>query len=149
MQRRVHGKDREQDMKKDETDHLQHLGAKETTYLYDEPSTDILETFPNPFPHNEYTIEFTSPEFTSLCPKTGQPDFAAITIRYSPKEHCIETKSLKLYLFSYRQHKSFMETCTNMILNHLYAVCEPRWMTVEGHFTPRGGISPVILARRR
>ena len=106
-----------------------------------------LETFPNQFPGREYEIEITCPEFTAVCPKTGQPDFATVVIHYVPSEACIELKSLKLYLFDYRNRGIFYEHSINAILDDLVAACRPRRMTVVGQFTPRGGISSKITAR--
>ena len=106
-----------------------------------------LETFPNQFPDREYEIEITCPEFTAVCPKTGQPDFGTIIITYVPAETCIELKSLKLYLFDYRDRGIFYEHSINTILDDLVAACRPRRMTVVGQFTPRGGISSRITAR--
>ena len=106
----------------------------------------ILETFPNQFPNRDYEIEITCPEFTAVCPKTGQPDFATITITYSPADSVIELKSLKLYLFSYRDRGIFYEHSINTILDDLVNVSRPRRMTVVGRFTPRGGISSKITA---
>ena len=118
---------------------LTKLGSKTTEYQYDEPSINILETFSNKNPNRQYQIEFIFPEFTSLCPKTGQPDFAIITIRYIPKEKCIESKSLKLYFFAFRSYGAFMEAITNKILDDLVLVCQPQWMEVVGQFNARGG----------
>lgn len=106
-----------------------------------------LETFPNQFPTREYEIEISCPEFTAVCPKTGQPDFGTIIIRYVPAASCIELKSLKLYLFEYRQRGIFYEHSVNTILDDLVAACRPRRMTVIGQFHPRGGISSTITAR--
>jgi 7-cyano-7-deazaguanine reductase len=106
-----------------------------------------LETFPNQFPHREYEIEITCPEFTSVCPKTGQPDFGTIIIHYIPAASCIELKSLKLYLFDYRNRGIFYEHVVNTILDDLVAACRPRQMTVVGQFTPRGGITTRVSAR--
>jgi 7-cyano-7-deazaguanine reductase len=106
-----------------------------------------LESFPNQFPEREYEIEIVCPEFTAVCPKTGQPDFGTITISYVPHERCIELKSLKLYLFAYRDRGIFYEHSVNTILDDLVAACLPRRMTVVGQFTPRGGISSKITAR--
>jgi 7-cyano-7-deazaguanine reductase len=107
----------------------------------------LLETFPNQFPDREYEIEITCPEFTAVCPKTGQPDFATVVITYVPSATCIELKSLKLYLFDYRNRGIFYEHSINTILDDLVESCHPRRMTVVGHFTPRGGISSKITAR--
>jgi 7-cyano-7-deazaguanine reductase len=106
-----------------------------------------LETFPNQFPDREYEIEITCPEFTAVCPKTGQPDFGTIIITYVPAPTCIELKSLKLYLFDYRNRGIFYEHSINTILDDLVGACRPRRMTVVGQFTPRGGISSRITAR--
>jgi 7-cyano-7-deazaguanine reductase len=105
-----------------------------------------LETFPNSHPRRDYTIVHTCPEFTALCPKTGQPDFATIRITYVPNALCVELKSLKLYLFSYRDRGIFYEHVTNVILDDLVAAVAPRSMTVEGEFNVRGGISSVVRA---
>lgn len=101
----------------------------------------ILETFKNKHPENEYLVTFTCPEFTSLCPKTGQPDFAKIIINYIPREDMVESKSLKLYLFSFRNHGDFHEDCVNIIMKDLVALMNPRYLEVIGLFTPRGGIA--------
>lgn len=106
----------------------------------------ILETFKNEFPNRDYTIIHKAPEFTSLCPKTGQPDFGTITIEYVPDKLCVELKSLKLYLNSYRNDGLFYESATNKILDDLVAVCKPRYMLVTAEFNVRGGISSVIEA---
>ena len=105
-----------------------------------------LETFLNPQPARDYEISFECPEFTSLCPMTGQPDFATITIRYVPGPTCIELKSLKLYLQSFRSKGIFYEDVTNEILNDLVAACSPKWMVVESRWSVRGGIRSVITA---
>ena len=102
---------------------------------------EILETFINKHQGREYLVTFTCPEFTSLCPKTGQPDFAKIIINYIPAERMVESKSLKLYLFSFRNHGDFHEDCINIILNDLVKLMEPKYIEVKGIFTPRGGIS--------
>ena len=106
----------------------------------------ILESFPNPRPARAYEIRFECPEFTCLCPKTGQPDFATIRIRYTPGDRCVELKSLKLYLWSYRDQGAFHEAVTNLILDDLVAVLDPRQLTVEGDFYVRGGIRTVVEA---
>jgi len=103
-----------------------------------------LETFPNPRPDRPYEIRFECPEFTCLCPKTGQPDFATIRIRYVPAQTCVELKSLKLYLWSFRDRGAFHEAVTNQILDDLVAATQPRSMTVEGDFYVRGGIHTVV-----
>jgi 7-cyano-7-deazaguanine reductase len=103
-----------------------------------------LETFPNPQPGRDYTITFTCPEFTCLCPKTGQPDFATIAIRYIPDRTCVELKSLKLYLWSYRNEGHFHEAVTNLILDDLVGALRPRFLEVVGDFFVRGGIHTVV-----
>lgn len=108
--------------------------------------TKQLESFPNPAPDRDYEIAFDAPEFTCLCPKTGQPDFATIRITYVPNKKCIELKSLKLYLWSFRDEGHFHEAVTNRILDDLVATCKPRRMQVEGDFYVRGGIRTVIRA---
>jgi len=109
------------------------------------PSRDQLETFPNQFPGRDYFIEHVCPEFTSVCPKTGQPDFATLTFRYVPDATCVELKSLKVYLQSFRNAGIFYENVTNRILDDLVAVLAPRRMTLVAQFTPRGGISSRIV----
>ena len=110
------------------------------------PSTPSkqLETFDNPNPERDYEIRFDCPEFTCLCPLTGQPDFATIRIRYSPRAKCVELKSLKLYLWSYRNEGAFHEAVTNKILDDLVEALAPRRITVEGDFMVRGGIHTVV-----
>lgn len=110
-----------------------------------QPSKD-LETFPNPNPGRDYVIRFECPEFTCLCPKTGQPDFATIRIEYTPEATCVELKSLKLYLWSFREEGAFHEAVTNRILDDLVAAVSPRRMRVEGDFWVRGGIHTVVVA---
>lgn len=107
---------------------------------------DLLETFENQFPQREYRIEIVQPEFTSVCPKTGQPDFGTITITYTPRAKCIELKSLKHYLQAYRTEGIFYEHVTNTILDDLVAVAEPQWMKVEAAFNARGGITETVTA---
>jgi len=130
---------------KDDTSSLTHLGHVETSYP-DRVNPGLLESFPNRFPEREYQVTFETEEFTSLCPMTGQPDFGTITITYVPGERCVESKSLKLYLFSYRSEPSFMETLTNRILDDLVAALKPRRMLVTGNFRPRGGVGIVVEA---
>jgi 7-cyano-7-deazaguanine reductase len=105
-----------------------------------------VETFPNPRPEREYTISFECPEFTCVCPMTGQPDFATIKIEYVPGELCVELKSLKLYLWSYRDEGAFHEAVTNRILDDLVAALRPRRMEVVGDFSVRGGIKTIVRA---
>jgi len=118
------------------------LGARRPT----EP-TRRLETFPNPSPGRDYEIRFECPEFTCLCPMTGQPDFATIRIAYTPDRLCVELKSLKLYLWSYRNEGAFHEAVTNRILDDLLAAVQPRKAEVVGDFLVRGGIHTVVVAR--
>ncbi len=106
-----------------------------------------LETFPNPKPGRDYEIEIRCPEFTSLCPKTGLPDFGEIVIRYVPDESCLELKALKYYLLEFRQKGVFYEAVTNQILDNLVEACRPRRMTVTGDFSVRGGIKTVVTAK--
>lgn len=110
------------------------------------PNKD-LETFANPSPTRDYEVEIHCPEFTCLCPKTGQPDFAIFRIRYVPAVHCVELKSLKLYFWSFRDEGHFHEDVTNRILNDLVARLEPKAMEVEGVFNIRGGLTTTVLAR--
>jgi 7-cyano-7-deazaguanine reductase len=112
------------------------------------PSRD-LQTFPNPNPERDYEIAFEAPEFTCLCPMTAQPDFATIRIRYVPDQKCVELKSLKLYLWSYRDEGTFHEAVTNKIANDLIAALDPRYLHVEGDFYIRGGIKTVVRVEHR
>ncbi len=116
------------------------LGESKTKYPTDY-APQILEKFPNKHPDNDYMVTFNCPEFTSLCPKTGQPDFAEIKINYIPDGFLVESKSLKLYLFSFRNHGDFHEDCVNIIMKDLVRLLEPKYLEVEGIFTPRDGIS--------
>ena len=119
---------------------LKSLGNQDTKYdLAYNPS--VLEKIPNAHSENDYFIKFNCPEFTSLCPKTGQPDFAVIYISYIPDQYIVEIKSLKLYLFSYRNHVDFHEDCVNMIMKDLIQLLAPRYIEVWGKFLPRGGLS--------
>ncbi|MBR4921012.1 MAG: NADPH-dependent 7-cyano-7-deazaguanine reductase QueF [Prevotella sp.] len=122
-----------------EQDHLQQLGKK-TEYKMDY-APEVLETFENKHQGNDYWVQFNCPEFTSLCPITGQPDFAEIKILYLPAERMVESKSLKLYLFSFRNHGDFHEDCVNTIMKDLVKLMQPKYIEVKGIFTPRGGIS--------
>ncbi len=106
----------------------------------------MLETFANPHPHRGYLIEHVAREFTSLCPKTGQPDFGAVTVRYVAGDLCVELKSLKLYLQQFRNRGIFYEDITTVILNDLVGACRPRWMQVRTRWTVRGGMRSVITA---
>ena len=118
---------------------LKELGKKsEYEFSY---APDVLETFENRHRDNDYWVRFNCPEFTSLCPITGQPDFAEIRISYIPDERMVESKSLKLYLFSFRNHGDFHEDCVNTIMKDLIKLMNPKYIEVTGLFTPRGGIS--------
>jgi 7-cyano-7-deazaguanine reductase len=108
-----------------------------------------LETFPNPFPDRDYTIHMSIPEFTCLCPMTGQPDFATIKIDFVPDERCIELKSLKMYMWSFREEGGFHEAMTNGILNDLVTAISPRFMRVTGEWNVRGGIYTNVVAEHR
>lgn len=116
------------------------LGNRQVNYP-SEYDPGLLETFENTHPDRDYFVKFNCPEFTSLCPITGQPDFAAIYISYVPDVRMVESKSLKLYLFSFRNHGAFHEDCVNMIMDDLIGLMEPRYIEVTGKFLPRGGIS--------
>ncbi|WP_294427761.1 preQ(1) synthase [uncultured Treponema sp.] len=116
------------------------LGANGTKYVTTY-APEILEKFPNKHPGNDYMVTFNCPEFTSLCPKTGQPDFGEIRINYIPDGFLVESKSLKLYLFSFRNNGDFHEDCVNIIMKDLVKLLEPKYIEVEGIFTPRGGIA--------
>jgi 7-cyano-7-deazaguanine reductase len=109
-------------------------------------SAVTIETFPNPRPERDFEIVISCPEFTSMCPKTGLPDFGEIRITYVPDDRCIELKALKYYMLEFRNRGIFYEAVTNQILDDLVAVCAPRRMTVVGDFTPRGGIKTVVTA---
>lgn len=110
------------------------------------PQPEILETFANPQPGRDYRIRHVAPEFTSVCPKTGQPDFGKIIVEYIAGDRCVELKSLKFYLQSYRNEGIFYEAVTNQILDDLVAAVAPRWMRVETRWTPRGGLRSVVTA---
>ncbi len=112
----------------------------------DSPEKAKLEAFENRYPEHDYVIEFDCPEFTSLCPVTGQPDFGHIRVRYIADRRCVESKSLKLYLFAFRNHATFHEEAVNRILTDLVRLLSPRWMRVEGVFRPRGGIAISVAA---
>jgi len=113
-----------------------------------EPSKS-LETFDNPHPDRDYTIEIDSPEFTCLCPKTGQPDFATMSLDYIPDQKCVELKSLKLYYWAYRNEGAFHEDVTNTILNDLVAATNPRFMRLRARFNVRGGVYTTVEAEHR
>ena len=110
------------------------------------PTSEKLESFPNKYPGRDYTIEIVCPEFTSLCPKTGQPDFGTITFTYTPRDLCVELKSLKLYLQQFRNQGIFYEMAINRILDDFVSACRPRRCKVVGAFTPRGGITTTVTS---
>ncbi len=126
--------------KKTDFGSVKSLGSGKTSYAagYD---AKILECFPNKHPENDYFVKFNCPEFTSLCPMTGQPDFATVYISYVPDKLLVESKSLKLYLFGFRNHGDFHEDCVNIIMKDLIKLLSPKYIEVWGCFTPRGGIS--------
>lgn len=130
----------------DNTNHLKNLGSAETKYEYLNPNYSILEVFENQYPIRDYNVVYEFDEFTSLCPKTGQPDFATIKVSYIPDRFCIETKSLKLYFLAYRQYGSFMETIVNKILEDCIFICRPRKMEISGFFNARGGTKIKVTA---
>lgn len=115
------------------------LGQK--THYYQDYAPQVLEAFANPHPERDYRVRLHCPEFTTLCPLTGQPDFACLNIAYIPAAKLVESKALKLYLFSFRNHGGFHEDCVNVILRDLCQLIEPKYLEVEGIFTPRGGIA--------
>lgn len=119
-------------------DHLTQLGKQSA--LPPSPEEAVLERVPNPHPNVDYLIRFTAPEFTSLCPKTGQPDFAHLVIDYVPRVWMVESKSLKLYLHSFRNHGDFHEACTVGIAKRLVETIEPAWLRIGGYWYPRGGM---------
>ena len=127
--------------KKDYLKEVTSLGSGGSDYKYDNPTVEILERFPNL--NGEFLNNIKVPEFSSLCPKTGQPDFATIHIQYVPDKFCVESKSLKLYMFAFRNYGSFMEDITSKIANDLFKAISPRWIRVIGDFYARGGISIV------
>jgi 7-cyano-7-deazaguanine reductase len=115
----------------------------------DRPSKKSLETFPNPSPDRDYTIRMRIPEFTCLCPKTGQPDFATLELEYVPDAKCVELKSLKLYIWSYRNEGAFHEAVTNRILDDLVQLMKPRFARLKAEFNVRGGIYTTVVAEHR
>lgn len=126
--------------RKDKLDSIKSLGNATTNYPTDyDPS--VLECFENVHPENDYVVTFYAYEFSSLCPKTGQPDFAKLYIKYIPNVKMVESKSLKLYLFSFRNHGDFHEDCINMIMKDLVKLMDPKYFEITGIFTPRGGIA--------
>jgi 7-cyano-7-deazaguanine reductase len=127
-------------MKKNNIEGLTHLGSHDTSYIF-QYDPKLLECFENKHPEHDYLVQLHCPEFTSLCPMTGQPDFATIIINYIPDKKLVESKSLKLYLFSFRNHGDFHEDVVNIIMNDFIALINPKYIEVIGDFTPRGGIA--------
>lgn len=134
-----------QENQKDQGLSFKLLGNK-GAYAQAEPSQSLLEAFPNRFPGRLYMISMAFPEFTSLCPVTGQPDFGVIVLEYVPDKLCVESKSFKIYLFAYRSYQSFMETITNNILNDVITLLNPLWCRVKGLFSPRGATHIHVFA---
>lgn len=131
---------------KDYTQDLQALGSH-TDYPV-KPDVSILESFPNPSPGSDYSIRFDCPEFTSMCPVTGQPDYGRFVIEFVPDELCLESKSLKLYLFSFRNEAAFWEDLSNRIADDICTLLKPRALTLTGYMNPRGAISITTIVRR-
>lgn len=131
----------------DETGHLHVLGeGGKTKYQMDSPHSGILEVFPNNYPERPYVVSISFPEYTSLCPMTGQPDFGTIVVEYIPDQKIVESKSFKLYMFAYRNHQSFMETLTNKMLDDFVEALDPLWCRVKGLFAPRGATDLHVFA---
>ena len=122
----------------DQTAQLTVLGTGRLPQPEGGPSVSLLEVFPNRFPHRPYVVSMAFPEYTSLCPVTGQPDFGTIVVEFIPDQKCVESKSFKLYMFAYRNHQSFMESITNTILEDFVEALDPMWCRVKGLFSPRG-----------
>lgn len=131
---------------KDDTSSLHLLGGGSMPPITQGPNASLLETFPNRFPERPYVISLIFPEYTSLCPVTGQPDFGTIDVAYIPRDRCVESKSFKLYMFAYRDHRSFMETIVNNMLDDFVSVLAPRWCRVLGIFASRGGVGINVRA---
>ena len=132
----------------DQVSHLRVLGSGKLPNPGGSPGPHLLESFPNIFPQRNYIIRIAYPEFTSLCPATGQPDFANIIVEYIPDMLCVESKSFKLYMMAFRNYNAFMETITNTVLNDLYAVLSPRWCRINGIFAARGGTHLHVFAEQ-
>ncbi len=132
----------------DNVSNLLNLGTGKMPTPQGAPGLLQLEAFPNCYPDRNYVISISYPEFTSLCPVTGQPDFGTIIMEYVPDQKCVESKSFKLYMFAYRNHQSFMETITNTMLDHMWELLEPRWCYIKGIFLPRGGTNIHVFAER-
>ena len=131
---------------RDDVSGLSLLGGGSLPQVEGGPRASLLEAFPNRYPHRPYVVSITFPEFTSLCPVTGQPDFGTISVEYVPDALCVESKSFKLYMFAFRNHQSFMETITNTVLEDLVSVLSPAWCRVRGLFVPRGGTRIHVFA---
>ena len=132
----------------DQTGHLRVLGTGKLPKTDEAPGPQLLEAFPNTYPKRNYIIRIAYPEFTSLCPVTGQPDFANLMLDYIPDLLCVESKSFKLYMLAFRNHHSFMETLVNSMLDDLWTVLAPRWMRIHGLFVPRGGTHLHVFAEQ-
>lgn len=130
----------------DQVQHLRTLGTGKLPESSSGPSLAQLESFPNCYPDRPYIISMAYPEFTSLCPVTGQPDFGTITLEYIPRALCVESKSFKLYMFAFRNHQSFMETITNTVLDDICKLLQPRWCRIKGLFSPRGATRIHVFA---
>lgn len=130
----------------DQISQLKTLGTGRLPHPENGPNAGLLESFPNRFPQRPYIISIAFPEYTSLCPVTGQPDFGTIVVEYIPDKLCVESKSFKLYMFAYRSHQSFMETITNNILDDMITALDPLWCRVKGLFVPRGGTHLHVFA---
>ncbi len=130
----------------DSTNNLTVLGTGRIPEPKGGPGVHLLEVFDNKFPQRPYIISFAYPEYTSLCPVTGQPDFGTIVMEYIPHLRCVESKSFKLYMFAYRNHQAFMETLTNTVLDHMVEALEPRWCRIKGLFAPRGATHIHVFA---
>ena len=130
----------------DQISQLKTLGTGRIPQPKNGPHAGLLETFPNRFPQRPYIVSIAFPEYTSLCPVTGQPDFGTVVVEYIPHEKCVESKSFKLYMFAYRNHQSFMETITNTVLEDMVKVLDPLWCRVKGLFSPRGGTHLHVFA---
>jgi 7-cyano-7-deazaguanine reductase len=131
----------------DVTEGLKALGAGSLPQV-EGPSGQLLEAFPNRFPGRPYVVTLSYPEFSSLCPVTGQPDTGVVTVEYVPAELCLESKSFKLYMVAFRNHRSFMETIVNTVLDDLWACMRPCWCRIKGLFAPRGGVCLHVFAEK-
>lgn len=129
-----------------QTQNLHILGTGRLPAFEDGPGVGLLESFPNCYPQRPYVVSISFPEFTSLCPVTGQPDCGTISVEYVPDKLCVESKSFKLYMFAFRNHQSFMETITNTVLEDLRELLAPCWCRVKGLFVPRGGTRIHVFA---